>query len=49
MLAVLKIAVRARMRVGIRRLLIKHGYPPNEQPGAIELIMRQAELFAEAE
>jgi type I restriction enzyme R subunit len=40
--------VRARMRAAIRRLLIRNGNPPDKQPTAIELIMRQAELLAEA-
>jgi type I restriction enzyme, R subunit len=38
--------VRARMRATIRRLLTRHGYPPDKQPAAIDLVMRQAELFA---
>jgi type I restriction enzyme, R subunit len=36
------------MRAAIRRLLIRHGYPPDKQPTAIELVMRQAELLAQA-
>jgi type I restriction enzyme R subunit len=40
--------VRARMRAAIRRLLTRHGYPPDKQPAAIELVMHQAELFAQA-
>jgi type I restriction enzyme, R subunit len=38
--------VRARMRATIRRLLSRYGYPPDKQPAAIELVMRQAELMA---
>ncbi len=38
--------VRARMRATIRRLLNRYGYPPDRQPVAIDLVMRQAELFA---
>jgi type I restriction enzyme R subunit len=38
--------VRARMRATIRRLLVRHGYPPDKQPAAIDLVMRQAELLA---
>ena len=40
--------VRARMRAAIRRLLTRHGYPPDKQPTAIELVMHQAELLAQA-
>lgn len=40
--------VRARMRAAIRRLLIRHRYPPDQQPTAIELVMHQAELLAQA-
>jgi len=40
--------VRARMRAAIRRLLTRYGYPPDKQPAAIELVMHQAELFAQA-
>jgi type I restriction enzyme R subunit len=40
--------VRARMRSTIRRLLRRHGYPPDKQPAAIELVMHQAELMAMA-
>jgi type I restriction enzyme, R subunit len=40
--------VRARMRAAIRRLLIRYGYPPDKQPAAIELVMHQAELLAQA-
>jgi type I restriction enzyme R subunit len=27
-------------------LLVKHGYPPDKQPGAIKLVMEQMELCA---
>jgi type I restriction enzyme R subunit len=40
--------VRARMRATIRRLLVRHGYPPDKQPAAINLVMQQAELLARA-
>jgi type I restriction enzyme, R subunit len=40
--------VRARMRAAIRRLLIRYGYPPDKQPTAIDLVMHQAELLAQA-
>jgi type I restriction enzyme R subunit len=39
--------VRAKIRSTIKRLLAKHGYPPDAQGGATELILRQMETFAE--
>src|SRR5712691_10581117 len=39
--------VRAKIRSTIKRLLVKYGYPPDAQPGAIELVLRQMETFAE--
>ena len=38
--------VRAKLRTSIRRLLVKHGYPPDKQPGAIKLVMEQMEAMA---
>ncbi len=38
--------VRAALRRNVRRLLIKHGYPPDRQEAAVLLVMQQAELFA---
>jgi len=38
--------VRAKLRTSIKRLLIKHGYPPDEQPAAIKLVMDQMESMA---
>ncbi|MBK8468228.1 MAG: type I restriction endonuclease subunit R [Actinomycetales bacterium] len=38
--------VRAKLRTSIKRLLIKHGYPPDQQPGAIKLVMEQMEAMA---
>ncbi|WP_166846082.1 type I restriction endonuclease subunit R [Isoptericola sp. BMS4] len=38
--------VRAKMRSSIKRLLIKHKYPPDKQPEAIRLVMEQMELLA---
>jgi type I restriction enzyme R subunit len=40
--------VRARMRAAIRRLLTRYGYPPDKQLAAIDLVMNQAELLAQA-
>jgi type I restriction enzyme, R subunit len=39
--------VRADMRRTVRRLLAKHGYPPDAQESATQLVIRQAELMAE--
>ncbi len=38
--------VRAKMRSSIKRLLIKHRYPPDKQPEAIRLVMTQMEALA---
>ena len=38
--------VRAKLRSSIKRLLVKHGYPPDKQPGAIKLVMEQMESMA---
>jgi type I restriction enzyme, R subunit len=38
--------VRAKLRASIKRLLIKYRYPPDEQQGAIKLVMEQMELIA---
>ena len=38
--------VRADMRRTVRRLLAKHGYPPDAQAGATQLVIDQAELMA---
>lgn len=39
--------VRADMRRTVRRLLAKHGYPPDAQEAATALVIRQAELMAD--
>ncbi|MCW2501702.1 MAG: box helicase [Frankiales bacterium] len=38
--------VRAKLRTSIKRLLVKHGYPPDKQPDAIKLVMEQMEWMA---
>ncbi|QRN85821.1 type I restriction endonuclease subunit R [Clostridia bacterium] len=43
----IKETARARIMVIVRRILNKHGYPPDKQPAAIELVMKQAENLAE--
>ena len=38
--------VRARMRVIVKRILKKHGYPPDKQEKATQTVLEQAELLA---
>jgi len=38
--------VRAKMRVAVKRILRRHGYPPDLQAEAVKLIIRQAEALA---
>jgi type I restriction enzyme R subunit len=38
---------RAKLRSTIKRLLAKHGYPPDAEPEAVEKVLRQMETFAE--
>ena len=45
----LKENVRARMKVMVKRLLRKYGYPPDMQALAIELVLEQAKVFTEFE
>ncbi|MDL2294812.1 DUF3387 domain-containing protein [Ruminococcaceae bacterium OttesenSCG-928-D13] len=42
-----KETARARIMVIVRRILNKYGYPPDKQPAAIELVMKQAENLAD--
>ncbi len=39
--------VRARLRVRVRRVLRKYGYPPEKREDAVTTVLRQAELFAD--
>ena len=39
--------VRAQMRVLVRRILRKHGYPPDKQEKATQTVLEQAALFSE--
>ncbi|MGH3556320.1 MAG: type I restriction endonuclease subunit R [Mycobacterium sp.] len=41
-----KETVRAKLRTRIKRLLLQHGYPPDQEPTATELIIKQAEAMA---
>ena len=40
--------VRAKIRVMVRRILRKHGYPPDKQEKATQTVLEQAELLSEA-
>jgi type I restriction enzyme R subunit len=40
-------SVRAKLRVLVRRVLRKHGYPPDKQERATQTVLEQAERLAE--
>ena len=39
--------VRAQLRVLVRRILRKHGYPPDKQEKATQTVLEQAEVLSE--
>ncbi len=39
--------VRARMRVAVKRILRRYGYPPDLQAAAVKLVLQQAEALAQ--
>ncbi len=39
--------VRAQLRVLVKRILRKHGYPPDKQEKATQTVLEQAELLSE--
>ncbi|WP_202048114.1 type I restriction enzyme endonuclease domain-containing protein [Agrobacterium vitis] len=39
-------SARARMRVLVKRILRKHGYPPDLQDAAVQTVLRQAEAIS---
>ena len=39
-------SVRAKLRILVRRCLQKWKYPPDQQPHAVELVLKQAEELA---
>jgi len=43
----IKETARAKIMVTVRRILRKHGYPPDKQEAAVELVMKQAENLAD--
>jgi hypothetical protein len=40
-----KESVRAKLRVMVKRILRKHGYPPDKQEKATKIVLEQAELL----
>ena len=42
----LREAVRAQLRVLVKRILRKHGYPPDKQEKATEKVLEQAEVLS---
>jgi type I restriction enzyme, R subunit len=40
-------AARARMRVLVKRILRKYGYPPDLQDAAVQTVLQQAEALSE--
>ena len=40
--------VRAQLRVLVKRILRKHGYPPDKQEKATQTVLEQAALLSEA-
>lgn len=38
--------VRAKLRSSVKRLLIKHGYPPDRREDATKLVLEQMESLA---
>jgi type I restriction enzyme R subunit len=43
----LKESVRAKLRVIVKRILRKHGYPPDKQEAATNTVLQQAELLSD--
>lgn len=39
-------SARARMRVLVKRILRKYGYPPDMQDAAVQTVLRQAEALS---
>jgi len=39
--------VRARLRVLVKRILRKHGYPPDKEEKATKTVLEQAEVLSE--
>ena len=43
----IKESARAKMRTVVRRLLKKHGYPPDKQESATRTVIEQAEMLSD--
>jgi len=41
-------AIRAKLRIMVKRILRKYKYPPDQQEAAVELVLRQAEALGES-
>ena len=41
-------SVRANLRLMVKRILRKYKYPPDQQEGAVELVLQQAEELGES-
>ena len=41
-------SARARMRVLVKRILRKYGYPPDLQDAAVQTVLEQAEVLSSA-
>ena len=39
-------SARARMRILVKRILRKHGYPPELQDAAVQTVLQQAEVLS---
>jgi type I restriction enzyme R subunit len=39
--------VRAQLRVLVKRILRRHGYPPDRQEKATQLLLEEAEILSE--
>ena len=42
----MKESVKAKLRVIVKRILRKYGYPPDRQEKATQTVLQQAELLA---
>ena len=40
-------SARARMRVNVKRILKRYGYPPDPQDAAVQTVLQQAETISE--
>jgi type I restriction enzyme R subunit len=40
-------SIRAKLRLMVKRILRKYKYPPDQQEGAAEIILQQAEMLCD--